>query len=97
MRCFSVSIEKFHRDEVPTFALVNLEDHADIGMVQCRSSLCFALEAGKSLLVLGYFIGQEFQGNKAVQFYVLGFVNNTHPAAAEFSHNAVVRDFFADH
>ena len=78
-------------------ALVNLEDHADVGMVQGRSRLCFALETGKSLRVLGYFIGQEFQGDEAMQLHILGFVDDTHPAAAEFFDDAVVGDGLVDH
>ena len=50
------AVEILHDDEVLTFALVNLEDHADIGVVQRRGCLCFALETGKSLRVLGYVI-----------------------------------------
>ena len=91
------AVEILHGDEVLTFALVNLEDHADVGMIQCRSSLCFALETGQSLRVLGDFIGQEFQGDEAMQLHVLGFVDHAHTAAAQLLNNAVVGDGLADH
>jgi hypothetical protein len=64
-------IEIFHGDEVLTFALVNFEDHADVGMIQSGCGLRLALEAGKSLRVLGDFIGQEFQGGETMQLHVL--------------------------
>jgi hypothetical protein len=82
---------------VLTFALVNLEDHADVGMVQRRRRLRLALEASESLCVFGNIVRQELQSHKAVEFYILRFVNNTHPAAAEFFDDTVMRDRLADH
>jgi hypothetical protein len=41
---------------------------------------------------MGYLVGQEFQGNKAAKFGILGLVNNTHAPAAELFHDAVVGD-----
>jgi len=35
--------------------------------------------------MLGYVVRQELEGNEAVQLNVLGFVDDTHSAAAEFS------------
>jgi hypothetical protein len=58
------SIEMFHGDEVLAVALVNLEDHADVGMVQGRRRLRLALEAGKRLHVFGYIVRQELQTTK---------------------------------
>ena len=40
---------------------------------------------------------QEFQGDEAAKLCVLGFVDHTHAAAAEFLDDAVVRDGLADH
>jgi len=52
--------------------------------------LRLALEASESLCVFGNIVRQEFQSHKAVEFYILRLVNNTHPAAAESIDNAVV-------
>ena len=65
-------------------------------MVQGRRRLCFALEAGKSLRIFGYFIGQEFQGDKTVQLYVLSLVDHAHTTAAELLYDAIVRNSLAD-
>src|ERR1700675_2052460 len=89
-------VQMLHRDEVLTLPLVNLEHHADIGVVQRRRRLRLALEAGKSLRVLGYFIRQEFQGDEAVELDVLGFVDDAHPTTTKLLDDAVVRDGFAD-
>src|SRR5580700_180806 len=91
------SVEILHDDEVLTFALVNLEDHADVGMIEGGCSLRLTLEAGQSLRIFGNLVRQELQGDKAVQLYVLGLVDHTHPATAEFLDNAIVRDSLADH
>jgi len=66
-------------------------------MVEGRSSLSFSLETSQGLGVLGDIIGQKLQGDKSVQGYVLGLIDNTHPATAELLDDAVVRDGLADH
>ncbi len=75
----------------------NFVNGADVGMVQRRGSLGFALKAGESLRVFGYVVGQELQSNEPAELHVLGFVDHTHPTAAEFLNDAVVRDGLADH
>ena len=66
-------------------------DGADVGMIQRRSGLRFALKTSQCLLVLGHRIGQEFQRDEPVQPGVLGLIDHTHPAAAEFFDDAVMR------
>ena len=77
--------------------LPDLVDRADIGMVESGGGVRLALETGQSLGVLGDVIGKKLQGDKAVQGYVLGLVDHTHPAAAQLLDDAVVRDGLADH
>ncbi len=91
------AVEKFHGNEGVAVLVVNLVDGADVGVIQRRSGLGFALEAGQGLRVFGDFIGQEFQGNKAMQLHVFGFIDHAHPAAAEFVDDAIVGDGLADH
>src|SRR5580692_2470018 len=91
------AVQKLHGDEVLTLSLVNLEDHADVRMVEGGRGLRFTLEAGQSLRIFSNIIRQELQGDKAVQLYVLGFVDHTHPATAELLDDAIVRDGLADH
>ena len=42
--------------------------------------------------ILGEFFGQEFQGDEAAEFEIFGLIDDAHSAAAEFLHNAVVRN-----
>jgi hypothetical protein len=66
-------------------------------MVQCGRSLRFALEAGESLCILGNVVREKLQCDKTVQLNVLGLVNHTHPASAEFLEDAVMRNGLAEH
>src|ERR1700730_11142960 len=77
--------------------LPDLVDGADIGMVESGGRLRLPLETGQGLRVLRHIIGQKLEGNKPVQVYVLGLVDHTHTAAAQFLDDAVVRDGLTDH
>jgi hypothetical protein len=90
------AVQKLHGDKGSSVLIINLVDGADIGVVQGGRSLRFALESGQSLHILFDLVRQELQGDKAVQLYVLGLVNHTHPATAEFLDDAVMRDGLAD-
>src|SRR5271163_1102365 len=89
-------IEKLHSDEGLSLLVINLMDRADVRMIQCGGSFSFALKTGKCLRVFGHVVGQELEGNKAAELYVLGFVHHAHTAAAQLLNNAVVRDGLAD-
>jgi hypothetical protein len=65
-------------------------------MVQCRCSSSVPSEALQGLRVFGEIFGKEFQCDKTAEFRVLGLVNNSHAAATEFLHDAVMRDGLAD-
>jgi hypothetical protein len=56
-----------------------------LGWLQGR--LGFALKAAEGLCVFGYVVGQELEGHKAIEFYILSFVDDAHTAAAEFLDN----------
>src|SRR5580698_5026887 len=91
------SVQKLHGDEGFAVLVVNFVDRADVRVVQCRRSLGFALKTAEGLCIFGYVVGQELEGNKPSQLYVLGLVDHAHTAAAEFLDDAVVRDGLADH
>ena len=70
--------------------LSNLMDSADIGMIQCRCGAGFAQKALTGLPVVGDVIGQELEGDEAVQLGVLGLVDNTHAASAQSLQNPIM-------
>src|SRR5271156_4092338 len=89
-------VQKFHGDERASAVFGNFVDGADVGMVQRGSSARFAAESFERLRIFGDVVRKEFQRDEAPERSVLGFVNNSHPPAAEFFDNAVMRDSLAD-
>ena len=59
------AIEKLHGDERLALLVVNFMDGADVGMIQGRGGLGFALEAGERLRVSGDILGKELESDKA--------------------------------
>src|SRR3984885_7062127 len=57
----------------------------------------FALKARDRLRVTSNFLGQELEGDKAMQARIFSFIDDTHPAAAKLLDDAVVRDSSPDH
>ena len=55
------------------------------------------VENGREPGVFGYFVGQEFEGDKAMEPGVLGLVHHPHATTAQLLDDAIVRDGLADH
>src|ERR1019366_4108996 len=91
------AVEKFHSEEHLPVLLANVVDRANIGMIQCRGSLRFALETGERLWIAGKLFRQEPEGDEALKPGVLGLVHHAHATAAELTDDAVVRDSGVDH
>ena len=77
--------------------LADVVNGADVGMVQCGSSLRLALEAGESLRVSATSSGRNFSATKRCKPRVFSLVDHTHPAAAQLLDDAVMRDGLSDH
>src|ERR1700685_4073890 len=90
-------VEKLHNQERMAILLPDLVDGADIGMIECRRRLRLPLEARQGLIVFDDFIGQKIQGDKSVEGYVLGLIDDTHAATTKLLEDPVVRDGLADH
>jgi len=91
------AVQKLHGNESLPVLLADVVNRADVGVIQCRCGLGFALKAGERLRVACNVLWQEFEGDEAVQPGVLGFVDHAHPATAKFLDDAVVRDDPVDH
>ena len=79
------------------FVLADFVDRADVGMVQGRGGAGFAAKALQGLRILGGVVGKKLQGDEAAEQRVFSFVNDSHAAAAQQFHDAVVGDGLADH
>ena len=66
-------------------------------MIQRGGGTGFPPEAIQGLRILRNVVRKEFQSDEAPEVDVLGFVNNTHPAAAQLLDDVVVRDGLANH
>jgi hypothetical protein len=49
------------------------------------------------LRIPGYIHRQKLERDETVETSILGFVNDSHPAATELFNDAVMRDGLADH
>ena len=90
-------LEVFHSNEGLSVVIADFIDGANIGMIQCGSSLSFAFKAAQSLRIWRESVRKELQGNEAVQLGVFSLVHNTHTAAAELFDDTVMRDGLAKH
>jgi hypothetical protein len=66
-------------------------------VIEGGSGTRLTLKSLQCLGVLGDFTRQELERHKAVEACVLGFVDHTHPAAAELFDDVIVGDYLADH
>jgi len=66
-------------------------------MVERGGSLGLTPESFQGLAVLGEFLGQELQGDGALELGVLGLVHHAHAPAPELLQDAIVGNGLADH
>ena len=85
-----LAFKQLHGDESTPIGFVNLEDRADIRVVQRGSSFDFSLKTADGLPIVGEFVEEELQGDVATEFDVFRLIDDTHPAATDFAEDAVV-------
>ena len=90
------ALQQLHGDEGAAFVIADIVDGANVGMVQRRSGSRLAQEAFQRGAVFGGILRKEFEGNLAAQAGVLGLIDDSHAAAAQFLQYAVMRDSLAD-
>ena len=86
------AVQEFHGDERAPGVFANIVNRADVGMIQRRGRLRLTFEPRQHLRVFGDLVRQEFQRHKAVQTGILRLVDHTHSPAAQFLHDAVMRN-----
>src|SRR6266446_10651988 len=91
------AFQKFHDNERSPVLFADVMDRADVGMIQGRRSLRFALETGESMRISAYVLRKKLERDETVETSILGFVDDYHPAATELFDDAVMRDGLADH
>src|SRR4029077_4209203 len=76
--------------------VADVVDSANVGVIEGRGGLCFALEARDDLRVAGYIVGKKFERDQAMKTSVFGFINHAHASATELLDDAVVGDGLSD-
>ncbi len=61
----------------------------DVGMIQCRQRLRFALEPGDAFRIGRDRLGEDFDGNVPIELRVARAIHLTHPAHTDGSENLV--------
>src|SRR5439155_22247511 len=78
------------------FMLGDLEDGANVGMVQRAGGAGLTLKALERMAVVGERIRQEFQGDVAAQQSIFCLINHAHAPRAQLAHHAVMRNSLSD-
>src|SRR6185295_10631072 len=94
---YVASFNILHRDEVVSFSLIEIEDGADVGMIEGRGQACFAFKAMKICFSCSQLGRQHFYYYRAPQFSVGSFVNSSLPTHAELFENLVIAERLSNH
>ena len=83
------SLDVFHDDEVDAVHVADVEHRADVGVAEGREGSGFPLEAAARVGIDQQLGPQRLQRYAALQSRVPGFVDLSHPAAAEQRHDFI--------
>ena len=86
----ALALDKLHGEIMDAVLTANAEDGHDVGVVQPGHRLGLALEACHRFPVGSGTEAQHLQGHFAFERQLLGFVDDTHAAAADLAHDAEV-------
>ncbi len=90
-------VERHGKEESPLVRLADVEDRADVVVVECRRRLRFLDEARLRARIPSQLRRQKLERHLAAEARVLGLVDLAHPACAEARENPIVGDLVADH
>jgi hypothetical protein len=73
--------DQLHNDESGAGLGVEVVHGGDVRVIEFGERTRFAAETGEELLIAGEFRRQNFEGNIAVESFVVGSIDDTHPPA----------------
>lgn len=94
---YVATFDVLHGDEVVSFGFVEIEDSADVWMIERGGEARFALKALEVCFSGGQLSGQDFDYNRAAKLSVRSFVHGALPANAELFENLVISQELSDH
>ena len=71
-------------------------DRADVWVIERGCGARLTLKPFQRLPILRQFLGEKLQCNESAKPSVLGFVDETHPAAAKFADHSVMGNNLSD-
>ena len=93
------AIKKLHRNErlsTLVAGISDIVDRADVGMIEGRCGLGFALKPCERLRIASDILREELQRHKTVKARVLRLIDDTHASATKFFDDAVMGEGLAD-
>src|SRR5688572_23970582 len=94
---YIAALDVLHGDEVNAADFVQVENGANVGMIQRGSQLGFSLKAFEVGLFDGQLGRQDFDDHGPAQFGIDGFVNSSLAAFANLFQDLVTTERSADH
>jgi hypothetical protein len=91
----SFALKVFHHDVAHAVLFADIVELADVGMIQGRDGAGFAFETRVGFGFFGEMLGENFDGDGAVEASVARAVDFTHAACAEAGLNFVGAEFGA--
>ena len=92
-----LAFDQLQHQEVDGVGLLEAVDRADVGVVERRQQLGFALEPGEPVGVGGEVVGEDLDGDVALQLGVTGAVDLPHTPRAERFQDLVMTEGCTDH
>src|SRR5689334_5603078 len=92
-----LAFDELHGDEMNAVNFIEIEDRADVWVIQRRGEPCFAFETFEVSFLCAEFRRYDFDHNRASKLVVGGFVNRALPANTELVCDLIVAKRLADH
>ena len=91
------AVDEFSGDELFGIDLVDFVDGENVWVVECRSRLSLLQKPSHAIagLVIDHIRRQNFQGDFAIEFGIVGEINFTHATRAKFGADFVAANLFA--
>ena len=91
------AFEQLHHQKRLVVILADVEDRADIRMIERGRGARFALEPFEGFAIRGERGRQEFDGDLPAQARVFGAIDHAHAALAQVRNNAIVGNRSPEH
>jgi hypothetical protein len=86
------AIDIFHQQIKKRAGLAEVVNGDDVWMIEFGEGAAFAGEAFGKVSLFSERLGENFEGDQAIEFWLAGFVNETHPALADEFNDLEMRE-----